>query len=110
MSESITINGVTYVPASTRPPGSRAVCVIDRGWIFAGDVEPCPEEQGFYLRRAVWVFGWEQIGFAKLLETEGPKADLRKSDDVFVPDRSLIFKVPVHSDWGLKAAQANPKS
>ena len=38
MEEKVEINGVEYVRADTLPRGTRAVVVIDRGWIFGGDV------------------------------------------------------------------------
>ena len=38
MEERVEINGVEYVRADTLPRGTRAVVVIDRGWIFGGDV------------------------------------------------------------------------
>ena len=43
---SIEVNGITYVPAdsvgiSSTPVGNRSVVVIDRGWIFAGNVTTC---------------------------------------------------------------------
>ncbi len=57
-------------------PGKRAVIVVDRGWVFAGDVE---EKNGrIWLTRAVWVFRWESIGFAAMIENPGNgKVDLR---------------------------------
>ena len=36
MKHSIEINGVEYVRADTQQVGTRAVVVVDRGWIFAG--------------------------------------------------------------------------
>lgn len=51
MENTIEINGVTYVRADTKPTGNRAVVVVDRGWVFAGDVE---RKDGFiYLSRAL---------------------------------------------------------
>ena len=42
MSNTITVNGVEYIRADSvpaaKPNGNRAVVVVDRGWIFAGDV------------------------------------------------------------------------
>lgn len=102
-SKSITINGVEYIPASEvqqRPTGNRAVIVVDRGWIFAGDVTR--ENGRIKLSRAVWVFRWESIGFAKLVETE--KGDLRPMADVDMPEDAEIFCVPVHDAWGLKGS------
>jgi hypothetical protein len=94
----IQINGVTYVRADSVPTGNRAVIVVDRGWIFAGDVTR--EDGRIKLSRAVHVFKWESIGFAKMIETE--KADLRPIADVDMPAGAEIFCVPVSDNWGLK--------
>ena len=105
--EKIVINGVEYVradavmSAAPAPKGSRAVVVVDRGWIFAGDVV---EEDGrIYLDRAVWVFRWESIGFDGLLaDPKSPKAHLRKlASRVDIPKDAEVFRVPVVDGWGL---------
>ena len=97
MSTKITINGVDYIPASSTPAGNRAVVVVDRGWIFAGDVTR--ENGRIRISRAVHVFRWESIGFAKMVETA--QADLRQIADVDMPEGAEIFCVPVHDQWGL---------
>jgi hypothetical protein len=96
--ETITINGVEYVPVSSRPASNRAVVVVDRGWIFAGDVTR--ENGRIHLSRALHVFKWEGIGFAKMVETA--KADLRPIADVDIPEGAEIFSVPVPENWGLQ--------
>lgn len=94
----IVINGVEYAPVTNPISGTRAVVVVDRGWIFAGDVT---RERGrIKLTRALHVFKWESIGFAKMIETED--ADLRPITDVDIPDGSEIFSIPVHDNWGEK--------
>jgi hypothetical protein len=93
----IQINGVTYVRADSVPTGNRAVVVVDRGWIFAGDVTR--ENGRIKLSRAVHVFKWESIGFAKMVETE--QADLRPIADVDMPTGAEIFCVPVSDNWGI---------
>jgi hypothetical protein len=95
----ITINGVEYAPVTSRPKGNRAVVVVDRGWIFAGDITR--ENGRIYLNRAVWVFGWESCGFSKVIE-DPSDADIRPMSDVDIPEGAEIFCVPVPSDWGLK--------
>lgn len=98
--DEIEINGVKYIKASavpTPPTGTRAVIVVDRGWIFAGDVTR--ENGRILLSRAVHVFKWESIGFAKMVETE--KADLRLIANVDIPEGAEIFAIPVHEQWGL---------
>lgn len=93
----INVNGSEY-RAVTPAAGTRAVVVVDRGWIFAGDVTR--ENGRIKLSRTVHVFSWTNIGFAKMIETE--KADLRPIADVDMPDCAEIFCVPVHDNWGLK--------
>jgi hypothetical protein len=76
----------------------RAIVVVDRGWIFAGDVV---ESDGrILLERAVWVFSWQRVGFAAVVE-DPKKADIRKIAPVNIPAASEIFRVPVGKDWGL---------
>jgi len=96
--DSIEINGEMYIKAVPASTGTRAVVVVDRGWIFAGDVTR--ENGRIKLSRAVWIFKWENIGFAMMIETE--KADLRAVADVDMPSASEIFCVPVHDQWGLR--------
>ena len=73
---SVIINGIEYVPAKPTT-GTRAVVVVDRGWIFAGDVTLLAGGR-IRLRRALRV-PVESIGFAKMVETA--KADLRPIAD-----------------------------
>ena len=97
----ITIDNTQYVRAdsiSTPPAGDRAVVVVDRGWIFAGDVTR--ENGRIHISRAVWVFKWDGCGFAAVIE-DPAKADIRPIADIDLPEGSEIFSVPVKSDWGL---------
>jgi hypothetical protein len=99
----IQINGVEYVVAAGHvpapaPSGNRAVVVVDRGWIFAGDVTR--KDGRIRLSRALHVFKWESIGFAKMVETA--KADLRPIADVDIPQGAEIFCIPVPENWGIK--------
>ena len=96
--ENVTINGVEYAPVKSTSNGNRAVIVVDRGWIFAGDVKR--KDGRIYLTRAVWVFKWESVGFAYIIDNP-EKADIRPIDDVELPVLSEIFSIPVHESWGL---------
>ena len=105
MNDKVTLNGIDYVRAdlapAALPSGNRAVVVVDRGWIFAGDVT---EENGrIYLDRAVWVFRWESVGFAAVVEDpKKAKADIRKMPTrVDIPYGAEVYRLPVSSDWGL---------
>ncbi len=106
----IEINGVTYVPASSLPSsssslpsGNRHVVVIDRGWIFAGDLTTDEVTKEITLSNALHVFRWESIGFSGVIEN--PKSDKVTlkvmSQPVKVPSGSVIFTVPVPANWGL---------
>jgi len=98
--ETIKINEVEYVrkdQVPMKPNGNRAIIVVDRGWIFAGDVTR--ENGRIKLSRALHVFKWESVGFAGMIENT-KKADLRKITDVDIPEDAEIFCVPVDSNWG----------
>jgi len=93
------VDGVKYVPES--PNGDRAIVVVDRGWIFAGDVT---EKEGrIYLYRAVHVFSWQSGGFALLVsDPKKAGADLRPlSSPVDIPEGAEVFRVPVAQNWGM---------
>ena len=97
----IKINEIEYVRADStikQNSGNRAVIVVDRGWIFAGDVNR--ENGRIKLSRALHVFKWVEVGFSGMIEhTE--KADLRKIADVDIPEGAEVFCVPVSDNWGL---------
>lgn len=96
--DSISVNGINYVRADQRPTGNRAVIVVDRGWIFAGDITR--KDGRILITRAVWVFKWESCGFSKVIE-DPANADIRPMADVDMPTGAEIFSVPVHDSWGL---------
>lgn len=98
--DNVQINGVEYAPV-VRTTGKRAVVVVDRGWIFAGDVS---ESNGrITLTRAVWVFRWESIGFDGVLaDPKSSKATIKSLDHaVDLPVGSEVFRIPVSDSWGL---------
>ena len=87
--------------STKRPTGKRAVFVIDRGWIFAGDASKTAD--GYVrLDRAVWLFKWNSVGFASVVfNPKQAGVDIRKFEPVEVPAGSIIFRIPVATDWGL---------
>jgi len=101
MENAIFINGVEYAPVCSRPAGKRAVVVVDRGWIFAGDVTR--ENGRIRLDRAVWVFRWESVGFDGVIaDPKSSKVTIRPMPTgVDLPDGAEIFLVPVDDSWGL---------
>jgi hypothetical protein len=99
--ETIKINEVEYVRKDSikaPPNGNRAIIVVDRGWVFAGDVTR--ENGRIKLSRALHVFKWADVGFAGIIENT-KKADLRPITDVDIPEDAEIFCVPVSESWGL---------
>ena len=101
MQEKIEINGVEYVRGDARPTGTRAVVVVDRGWIFAGDVTR--KNGRVRLSRAVLIFRWESIGFDGMIANpKSEKVEIRPIlNDVDLPEGAEIFMVPVADSWGL---------
>ena len=101
MENSIEINGVEYVRADTQQVGTRAVVVVDRGWIFAGNVTR--ENGRIRLDRAVWVFRWESIGFDGMIANpKSSQVSIRSmTNGVDLPEGAEIFCVPVDDSWGL---------
>lgn len=102
--ETITIDDVKYIRADavTAPvSGKRAVIVVDRGWIFAGDVTR--ENGRIRMDRAVWVFRWESIGFDGVIAKPNDKRVTLKpmKQPVDLPAGAEIFCVPVGDDWGM---------
>ena len=103
--ETIAINGVDYVRADqvSQPviKGSRAVVVVDRGWIFAGDITR--ENGRIKLSRAVWVFRWEAIGFNGVIANPKDEKAIIKPmpNGVDIPEGAEIFCTPVADNWGL---------
>ena len=97
--DNVIINGVEYAPIN-KANGNRAVVVVDRGWIFAGDVTR--KDGRIRISRALHVFRWESVGFAGMIENpKRAKADLRQIADVDLPEGAEIFCVPVAAEWGL---------
>lgn len=95
----IIVDGQAYV---RKEVGSRYVVVVDRGWIFAGDLR----RDGDYLilDDAVWIFRWESIGFDGVIANPASNKVTIKpmGQSVEIPVSSEIFRVPVPAGWGLK--------
>lgn len=102
--QKITLDRVEYIRAdAVQPPltGKRAVLVLDRGWIVAGDVSD--EDGRIKVTRAVHVRSWSSIGFDGMIAN--PKCGnvvLKPIPNGFdAPADAEIFRVPVSDNWGL---------
>ena len=80
---------------------NRHILVIDRGWIYAGDLTE--EDDRIFLDRVVWVFNWRSIGFDGMVKNPKHKeVNLRSMPGrVNVPKDAEIFRVEVDDEWGL---------
>lgn len=97
--QNVVLNGIEYAPVNGKK-GNRAVVVVDRGWVFAGDVTR--ENGRIRLSRALHVFKWESVGFSGMIDNpKKAKADLRPVADVDIPEGAEIFCIPVIENWGL---------
>jgi hypothetical protein len=102
----IEINGVRYVPelaagSAVLPTGNRAVFVIDRGFIYAGDWSLSIGQ--YTLANAVNLRRYEAIGFEGVLaDPKSSKATIVAMPyPVIVPAGSVLFMIPVPQGWGL---------
>jgi hypothetical protein len=100
------INGVRYVPEfaatpAALPVGNRAVFVIDRGFIYAGDWSLI--DDGYILVNVVNLRRYESIGFEGVLkDPKSSKATIVPVPyPVIVPTGSVLFRIPVPQGWGL---------
>lgn len=96
--EKIILNGQEYIKSGG---GKRYVVVVDKGWIFAGDL--MEDRNRIKLYNAVWVFKWENIGFDGVLrEPKHANVTLKKLDHLIdIPMSSEIYRVLVEDNWGL---------
>ena len=99
--QKLVIDGHTYVREDSLPPGNRCVVVVDRGWVFAGDVTR--KDGRIVLTRAVHVRRWDSIGFDGVIANpKSEKVVLKKLDSaVDMPADAELFCIPVSDTWGL---------
>lgn len=102
--KTLKIDDETYVRASDvkapKKPGKRAVVVLDRGWIVAGDVE---DKNGrIKITRAVHVRSWSSVGFDGMIANPKANVVLKPVPEGFdCPADAELFRVPVADDWGI---------
>ena len=98
MSETMSINGVEYAPVSSRPTGSRCIVVLDRGWIFVGNLST--DGGVSTLSSAANIRKWGSGGFGGLTaDPKGAGAVLDQCEDITFDERAPLFCVPVPEDW-----------
>ena len=103
--DTIKINEVEYVPIDSikteRPAGNRHVVIVDRGWIFAGDI--VEDGDRIVLERVVNIRRWESMGLEGVIDNpKSSKVTIRKMPHaVSLPAGAEIFRIPVSDSWGL---------
>lgn len=103
--ETITFDGVEYVRADTVRPktSSRVLLILDRGWVYGGDlVEDAPEGR-VQLANAYNVRSWRGCGMTGVQSMADPdKVTLDKvAGIVDVPASAELFRLPLGASWGL---------
>lgn len=98
VSGAIQINRITYAPISS---GNRHVVVVDRGWIFAGNLTQ--KDGRIKLEDAVMVLRWESIGFDGMIgDPKSNKVTIKRMPyPVDLPEDAELFRISVPSSWGL---------
>ncbi|MDF1699852.1 MAG: hypothetical protein P1V36_01650 [Planctomycetota bacterium] len=103
--DEIEVNGVTYVPKGSRAPaptGSRYVIVLDRGWVFAGDI--VEEESGrVKVVNVIHVRRWSSVGFDGMVADPGSgHVTLKKvTTPLSYPEGAELFRISVSDGWGV---------
>ena len=96
----VEINGVAYVKKGEAPKGNRHIVVLDRGWIFVGQVQPLNEGGMSIIRDCYNVRNWKTHGFGGLtLNPVLADVTLDKCADIYFRAGSEIFMVAVPDDW-----------
>lgn len=108
MKNEIEINGDVYVKKNDSG-GQRCLVVVDRGWIYAGDVYDemhAVAGHRIKIRNALWVFHWDRIGLDGVLKN--PNHDdvtIKKLPDgastVDMPGDAEVYRIPVPDGWGV---------
>lgn len=102
--KTISIDGIDYIRADSQPKpptGIRAVVVVDRGWVFAGDVTRV--DGRIRLSRAVHVRSWSNNGFDGMISAGKCSTVVIKDlpNGVDMPADAELFCIPVGDSWGL---------
>jgi hypothetical protein len=92
------INTITSAFANCAE-GDRHIVVLDRGWIFAGNLS-CDEHNVYTLSSAVNVRKWNKGGFGALTSSvSAAEATLDKCSSIRFHQSAMIFVVPIGDDW-----------
>ena len=81
--------------------GDRHIAVLDRGWIFAGNMSLDVETGVYTMTDCVNIRYYKKIGFGGLAKkgAKAAEATLDKCAPIRFHKRAMIFCVPIGSDW-----------
>ncbi|MHC5062127.1 MAG: hypothetical protein ACYTFK_13765 [Planctomycetota bacterium] len=83
-----------------QPEGPRHIVVLDRGWIFVGDLSQDPVNQMYALSNCVNIRKWSKLGFGGLSKSAKESgATLDNCADIHFHPRAMVFCVPINGDW-----------
>ena len=93
------IETITAATASCAA-GDRHIAVLDRGWIFAGDMSFDPDTKTYTMTSCVNVRKWQLGGFGALSKgASNANATLDECAPIRFHTSALILAVPIGSDW-----------
>jgi len=100
MKDSILIDGICYIPESTRPTGNREVVVCERGWIFVGDVTERTADGYLDIANAANLRKWGKTGFGgALTDPKGAEVQLDPCPPLSVRLAAVLTRHPVGEEW-----------
>ena len=93
------IDGIEYVPKSdVTPDGCRHVLVLDKGFIFVGNIED--RDGRIYVTNCHNLRRWNSGGFGgALADPKGSGVELDKCVPFSVPARVEIGRFPISEEW-----------
>lgn len=76
------------------------IVVLDRGWIFHGNLIPQDDGESYRLTSCVNIRRWSKNGFGGLSKgAEFAGATLDACDPISFKEKALIFAVRTSNDW-----------
>ncbi len=93
----ITIDGIDYVKEGQKITGNRHIVVLDRGWIFVGNLEV--DGETYKLTNTQNIRKWGKSGFGGMV-LDPKKAEVVLDKSGPLEFKSPIFLVSVPENWG----------
>lgn len=86
--------------AASCKTGDRYIVVLDRGWIFAGNLQYDDLTKIYALTDCINIENFKNGGFGGLTKSaKAVQAKLTSCDPIKFHARAMIFAVPITEDW-----------